>query len=99
MTKVEAIRSLAEDDLRFLNNLIIERLKLIYQAKSFHAMAKFSAGDRVGFEDNTGNYISGIVARLNRKSVTVIADGGVQWNVAPRLLKLEGRAWGEAQRI
>ena len=70
---VEAIRSLAEDDLRFLNNLIIERLKLIYQAKSFHAMAKFSAGDRVGFEDNTGNYISGIVARLNRKSVTIIA--------------------------
>jgi hypothetical protein len=77
----------------------MERLKLIHQAKSFHAMLNFSTGDKVSFEDNMGNHISGIITRLNRKSVTVIADGGVQWNVAPRLLKLEGRAWGEAQRI
>ncbi|MDD5673179.1 MAG: hypothetical protein PHC61_03360 [Chitinivibrionales bacterium] len=96
---VEAVRKLGEDDLRFLNRLIIERLKLIHQARATNALAKFSAGDRVSFEDNTGGRLSGIVTRLNKKSVTVIADGGAQWNVAPRMLKLEGRAWGEAQRV
>ena len=34
ISAVEAIKNLGEEDLRFLNDLIIERLNLIYQAKA-----------------------------------------------------------------
>ena len=89
---VAAIKKLGLDDLRFLNHLIVERIKLIHREKTSNEMAKFTIGDRVHFEDNTGGHIRGTVTRLNKKSVTVIANGGMQWNVAPRLLKVEGLA-------
>jgi hypothetical protein len=36
----------------------------------------------------------GIVAKYNRKSVTVITDNGQQWRVAPNFLK-KGAATGD----
>ena len=44
---IEAINSLNEDDLRFLNQLIVERIKLIAQAKSTRLMADFFIGASV----------------------------------------------------
>jgi len=49
VSAVEAIKQLGEDDLLFLNRLIVERLKLISQAKSTSQMAHFSIGDLVSF--------------------------------------------------
>ena len=46
----EAIRRISEEDLRFLNRLIVERLKLIHQARSTAMLAHFSVGDRVSFQ-------------------------------------------------
>ena len=43
----EAIRRMSEEDLRFLNRLIVERLKLIHQARSTAMLAHFGVGDRV----------------------------------------------------
>jgi hypothetical protein len=85
---VEAIKRLGEDDLLFLNRLIIERLKLISQARSTTLMASFTVGDRVGFQAPDGRAIEGIVQRLNKKTVSVATDDGHQWNVAPGLLRL-----------
>jgi hypothetical protein len=31
--------------------------------------------------------VTGVLTRYNRKTVTVIADTGQQWNVAPQLLR------------
>ncbi|MCI0473458.1 MAG: hypothetical protein L0Y76_07735, partial [Ignavibacteria bacterium] len=72
---IEAVNKLGEEDLSFLNRLIVERLRLIHQMKSSMTMKNFSAGDRVNFTDSSGKRVSGVVTRLNRKSVTVIADG------------------------
>ena len=88
VSAVEAIKRLNEDDLLFLNRLIIERLKLISQAKSTSLMARFTIGDRVGFQTSDGRALEGMVLRLNKKTVSVATDDGHQWNVPPGLLRL-----------
>jgi len=88
VSAVEAIKRLGEDDLLFLNRLIIERLKLISQARSTTLMASFTVGDRVGFQAPNGRELQGMVIRLNKKTISVLTDDGHNWNVAPGLLRL-----------
>ena len=83
----EFIKDLSEDELRYLNRLIVERLKLISQAKSTFEMAKFNIGEFVQFEDNSGNTISGRVIKLNKKTVSILTDDRQRWNVAPIFLR------------
>jgi hypothetical protein len=68
--------------------LIVERLKLISQARATTLMTNFTKGDRVGFHAPDGRTLEGIVLRLNKKTVSVATDDGHQWNVAPGLLRL-----------
>lgn len=96
VSAVEAIKRLNEEDLLFLNELIIERLKLISQARATTLMTKFTKGDRVGFQTPDGRRLEGMVLRLNKKTVSVATDDGHQWNVAPGLLHLIQSA-GDAQ--
>ena len=88
VSAVEAIKRLNEEDLLFLNRLIVERIKLIRQARSTSLMASFTTGDRVGFQTSDGRALEGIVLRLNKKTVSGATDDGHQWNVAPGLLRL-----------
>jgi hypothetical protein len=83
----EAIRKMGEDDLRFLNRLICERLKLISQAKSTVLMARFGVGDRVAFETTAGQKKTGVIFRLNKKTASVRTDDGGRWNVHPGFLE------------
>lgn len=86
---VDAIKNLTEADLRFLNQLIIERLKLISQAKSTRLMADFCAGDRVCFQGPDSQLKKGIILRLNKKTASIRTDDGHMWNVHPGFLKKE----------
>ena len=86
----EAIRRMNEDDLRFLNRLIVERLKLLHQARSTVMLAQFSVGDRVSFPTATGERKVGIVVRLNKKTAGISTDDGQQWNVHPGFLTAVG---------
>lgn len=88
VSAVQAIKGLGEEDLLFLNRLIVERLKLIAQAKSTCLMAGFTRGDRVGLQASDGRMLEGIVLRLNKKTVSVSTDDGHLWNVAPGLLRM-----------
>ena len=88
VSAVEAIKRLNEDDLHFLNRLIVERLNLLTQARSTSLMADFTRGDRVGFQAPDGRMLAGVVIRLNKKTVSIATDDGHQWNVAPGLLRL-----------
>jgi len=85
-TAAEAIRSMGEDDLRFLNRLIVERLKLISQARSTALMTQFNIGDRVGFQSPNGEWKKGVVQKLNKKTISILTDRGHRWNVSPGLL-------------
>ncbi len=85
-TAAEAIRQMGEDDLRFLNRLIIERLKLISQARSTALMSQFNIGDKVGFQSPSGEWKNGTVQKLNKKTISILTDKGHRWNVSPGLL-------------
>jgi hypothetical protein len=89
-TAAETIRHLGEEDLRYLNRLIVERLKLIAQARSTALMTRFNIGDRVGFQAPTGNWKNGIIQRLNKKTITILTEEGHIWNVSPGLLSSVG---------
>ena len=89
-TVIEAIRNLGEEDLRFLNRLIIERIKLISQARSTAIMTRFNIGDKVGFQAPSGQWKSGIVHRLNKKTITILTSDGQNWNVSPGFLSPAG---------
>jgi hypothetical protein len=67
---------------------IVERLKLISQARAITLMTSFTKGDRVGFQALNGRTLEGMVLRLNKKTISVATDDGHQWNVAPGLLRL-----------
>ncbi len=82
----EAIRQMGEDDLHFLNRIIVDRLKLIQQARSTVMMSQFHVGDRVRFDDPSGESRTGVVIRLNKKTAGILTDDGHQWNVHPGFL-------------
>ena len=82
----ETIRKLNEDDLHFLNRLIVDRLRLIQQARSTIMLANFSVGDRVKFPTAAGGLKTGIIVRLNKKTASIVTDDGQQWKVHPAYL-------------
>lgn len=87
---MDMIKRLCEDDLLFLNKLIVERLKLISQAKSTHQMSRFNVGDRVSFHTNSG-LKTGIIMRLNKKTASIKTDDGGNWNVSPSYLNIKNK--------
>ena len=83
----EEIKKLDEEDLRFLHQVITERLKLMAQAKNTLLMADFHVGERVSFQGTDAKIKSGVVIRLNKKTVSTRTDDGHLWNVHPCLLE------------
>lgn len=81
------LNELTEAQLLDLNRRIVERLRFLQQARAHQTMLQFAVGERVGFGTSDGRFVSGILVRYNKKTVTVIADDGHQWNVAPTFLR------------
>jgi hypothetical protein len=82
------IDGLTEDELIDLNNRIVQRLRFLSHMRAHGQMLKFKIGDRVSFQPEGRPIVVGILTRYNRKTVTVITDGGQRWNVAPTLLRV-----------
>lgn len=78
---------LSEAELIDLNRRIVERLRFLSQARAHHKMLQFSVGDHVSFDAPEGRLVNGILTRYNKKTVTVLASDGHQWNVAPTFLR------------
>jgi hypothetical protein len=95
---IEAICRMSEEDLRFLNRFIVERLKLIGQARSTAMLAHFSVGNRVSFQSSLGERKAGVIVRLNKKTASIVTDEGQHWNVHPGFLSPAGDV-GEQGRV
>jgi predicted Rossmann-fold nucleotide-binding protein len=95
------IDGLSEEELTDLNHRVVERLKLMREMHTRKRMAEFKIGDRVAFNGHSGEPLSGLLIRANRKTVTVLMNDGHQWNVAPGLLTLveEGAMVKEAAEM
>ncbi len=80
------INELTEADLIDLNNRIVERLRFLRQARAHSRMLDFRLGERVSFQPEGRPMLVGVLTRYNKKTVTVITEGGERWTVAPGLL-------------
>ncbi len=83
---------LKEVELIDLNHRIVARLKFLQQMRAHSSMLKFGIGERVAFQPDGHDVLYGIIAKYNRKSVTVIAETGQRWTVSPGLLGKVGPA-------
>jgi len=90
------IDQLNEAELIDLNRRVVERLKMMHALRSHRQMLQFSVGDRVRFDPPGHGVVTGILTRYNRKTVTVLANDGMQWNVAPALLRVADPPMAEA---
>jgi hypothetical protein len=81
------IDRLTEAELIDLNNRIVARLKFLSQMRAHAHMLEFRIGEKVSFQPDGQPLLTGIIAKYNRKSVTVITENGQQWNVAPAFLR------------
>lgn len=86
MTKIN-IDELSEAEIIDLNRRVVERLRFLSQMRAHSQMLDYKIGERVTFHPEGHPPLLGIVNRYNRKTVTVITDGGQHWNVAPGLLR------------
>jgi hypothetical protein len=85
------IDRLTEAELVDLNHRIVERLRVLHHMRSHVQMVEFRIGERVEFQPDGQPPVVGVLTRYNRKTVTVIADSGQRWNVAPRYLRHAAR--------
>jgi hypothetical protein len=86
MTQIDIDR-MSEAELIDLNHRTVERLRFLGQMRAHARMLEFSIGDRVCFQAEERKPIEGMLTRYNKKTVTIIADDGRQWNVSPGLLR------------
>lgn len=86
MTRDIDLSRYTEDELINLNRRIVERIKLLHQARTFNDMARFDLGGTVSFTPESDRVVVGTVVRLNKKTVTVATKDGHQWRVAPSFL-------------
>ena len=84
---VQALRHMGEDDLLYLNRMVVERLNLLAQVKSTVQLAQFAEGDRVQFTTNDGIVKHATVVKLNKKTASLCTDDGQNWKVSPVLLR------------
>jgi hypothetical protein len=81
------IDNLTEAQLIDLNNRVVARLKFLGQMRAHAHMLEFRIGERVSFQPDGHPMLTGIIAKYNRKSVSVVTESGQQWNVAPVFLR------------
>ncbi len=85
MVKID-IDHLPEQELIDLNHKIISRLRFLREMRSHVEMMNFRIGEKVRFHPAGHPEITGTLTRYNKKSVTVIAEDGMRWNVHPSFL-------------
>lgn len=81
------IKDLSYRELTVLNNLIVERIRLMHKAQTLVSMSQFHPGDLVSWEGRDGLTRTGVVIRLNQKTVSIETQEEGQWNVSPQFLR------------
>jgi len=81
------IKTLEQDELIYLNRLVVERIKLLSQLKASQLMTDFNLGDTVGFVSKDGRPIRGIITKLNKKTISIKTTDNEKWNVSPYYLQ------------
>jgi hypothetical protein len=90
MTDEIKIEDMSHEELLALNRRIIARLKHLDHIRTHSKMTELRVGEHVAFTPPGYDVIFGVIAKFNRKTVTVVTDYGESWNVSPtQLSRLE----------
>lgn len=81
------IGNLSERELIELNHRVVERLKFLETMRAHADMMEFGIGEKVRFHPSGGNEVIGVLAKYNKKTVTVLTEDGQKWNVSPSHLE------------
>lgn len=79
--------SFTSEDLRDLNQYIIERLKANRTLEALDIKKKLSIGQKVEWTGRRGHQV-GVVSKINRTKAVIDAIGGVRWTVPMTMLKI-----------
>lgn len=90
----ELIDDMSEEKLVALHNIIVNRLNMLHHLRTRQSMEDFRPGDVVSFRTEDGQTVTGVLVRLNKKTVTVHTESGARWNVTPQLLTRVKRQLG-----
>lgn len=85
LTELDA---LSTDELRLVNQYIVDRSKALSTQSTKMAMAQFRPGNSVSFVDKKGIKQHATVLKINIKTVGVANAEGERWNISPELLTL-----------
>ena len=81
------IEEMSIDQLLELNKVICQRIDELQDRETLQALSQLRVGLKVTFESREGP-LMGVVTKINRKSVIVLAeDGNKQYKVSPELLR------------
>jgi len=81
------IEDMSIEQLLELNQYICQRIDELRDKETLQALMQLRIGMNVTFESREGPVL-GIVTKINRKSVIVLAENGIkQYKVSPELLR------------
>lgn len=84
------IEKLSKEELINLNKIIIERLKEIERTDVLKKSLSFKKADIVSFHHNEIKN-TGVILRINQKTISVCLTNGTQCNISPSFLNHEKR--------
>jgi hypothetical protein len=79
------IKNYSIEELVIVNKMIVERIKHLQKTNTLFEMAKFRIGDVVSFKAHD-KFISGRIIKFNQKTISILSDDNVLWNVSPKVL-------------
>ncbi len=79
------IDNMTINELILVNRVVVEEIKYLQKATALCEMAKYRISEIVSF-NNGSELITGRIIKFNQKTVSILTDSNVQWNVAPKLL-------------
>ena len=80
------IEDMSIDQLLELNRYICQRIDELQDQENLQALVQLRVGLKVPFSGRTGATV-GIVTKINRKSVIVLAEDRQQYKISPGLLR------------
>ncbi len=79
------VEKLSLEELIDLNRRVVRRIQYLASLKTRAQLDRFDVGDRVTFQCD-GRAVSGVVIRVNRKTLSIHTDDHHHWNIHPKFL-------------
>ena len=82
MKKTPNLAQFSDDELLSLNREIVDLLTARQRQEQRQSLLEYCIGERVTFQGPEGRPISGIIKKINQKTLTIVTDHG-QWKIHP----------------